>query len=189
MEAMLRFAFLIALLAVAVCLTATPVGAVTKDSSKSPQHKRLLHKQLKRYYHADGYIKAIGAVAARTIYSPNRPVKEKWVRATRWLMHVRADARSRITKLKKAIEARAHPFVDLCLDKLIRREGGYNAHATNPTSGAYGAPQALPGYKMASAGADWRDNIWTQIRWMLVYVQKYGGSCGALAHSYSYGWY
>lgn len=47
---------------------------------------------------------------------------------------------------------------------------------------AYGVPQANPGTKMASAGADWRTNPWTQVRWMIVYViNRYGGECQALA--------
>lgn len=83
------------------------------------------------------------------------------------------------------------PFpIDSCTRTLLDREGGMNPHATNPTSGAYGGPQALPGSKMASAGPDWRDNIWTQIRWMIGYMnERYGGSCAALAHSYSHGYY
>lgn len=84
------------------------------------------------------------------------------------------------------------PFaIDSCTRTLLGREGGMNPHAQNTQgSGAYGGPQALPGSKMASAGADWADNIWTQIRWMIGYMNsKYGGSCNALAHSYSYGWY
>ena len=36
-------------------------------------------------------------------------------------------------------------------------------NATNPTSGAYGIPQALPGSKMGSAGSDWKTNPATQI--------------------------
>ncbi|HYF72265.1 MAG TPA: lytic transglycosylase domain-containing protein, partial [Nocardioides sp.] len=45
-----------------------------------------------------------------------------------------------------------------CLDSLWTRESGWNPSADNPTSSAYGIPQALPGSKMASAGADWATN-------------------------------
>lgn len=76
-----------------------------------------------------------------------------------------------------------------CLDELVQRESGWDVHATNPTTGAYGLPQALPGSKMASAGPDWRDNPRTQIRWMFGYVRKYGGPCGALAFQKAHGWY
>ena len=59
-----------------------------------------------------------------------------------------------------------------------------------PVLGAYGIPQALPGSKMASAGADWATNPVTQIRWGLGYIQdRYGSPCGAWGHSQSHGWY
>ena len=57
-------------------------------------------------------------------------------------------------------------------------------------SGAYGVPQALPGHKMKSHGSDWATNVWTQIRWMISYVNgRYGGSCAALAFHRANGWY
>jgi hypothetical protein len=43
-----------------------------------------------------------------------------------------------------------------CLDDLWNRESGWRVTADNPSSSAYGIPQALPGSKMASAGSDWR---------------------------------
>ncbi|KMY22800.1 protein of unknown function [Actinobaculum suis] len=77
-----------------------------------------------------------------------------------------------------------------CLVTLWNRESGWNHLAQNPSSSAYGIPQALPGSKMASAGADWRTNPATQIKWGLGYIQgRYGTPCGALAHSNSVGWY
>jgi hypothetical protein len=51
-------------------------------------------------------------------------------------------------------------------------------------------PQALPGAKMASAGADWQTDPATQIRWGLGYIQAtYGSPCAAWAHEESAGWY
>lgn len=77
-----------------------------------------------------------------------------------------------------------------CLDALWTRESGWNIHAANPTSSAYGIPQALPGSKMASAGADWADNPATQIKWGLGYIAaRYGSPCSAWSHSESLGWY
>src|SRR5699024_3929801 len=77
-----------------------------------------------------------------------------------------------------------------CLNSLWARESGWNPHAQNPSSGAYGIPQALPGSKMASAGADWRTNPATQITWGLNYIAgRYGSPCGAWGHSQSVGWY
>lgn len=67
-----------------------------------------------------------------------------------------------------------------CLDSLWIRESGWNPGAVNPYSGATGIPQALPGSKMASAGADWATNGDTQIRWGLGYIhERYGTPCGA----------
>jgi hypothetical protein len=77
-----------------------------------------------------------------------------------------------------------------CLNLLWDRESGWNPSAANPSSGAYGIPQALPGSKMATAGADWATNPATQIRWGLGYIQaSYGSPCGAWAHETSSGWY
>lgn len=77
-----------------------------------------------------------------------------------------------------------------CLDKLWTRESGWKVTADNPTSSAYGIPQALPGRKMAAAGADWQTNADTQIRWGLDYVSaRYGTPCKAWAHSRTHGWY
>ena len=73
---------------------------------------------------------------------------------------------------------------------IIYRESGCRVDATNASSGAYGIPQALPGTKMASAGADWQTNPVTQIRWMIGYVNgRYGGWQGAMAHKNARGWY
>jgi hypothetical protein len=77
-----------------------------------------------------------------------------------------------------------------CLQPLWFHESGWNPSAENPSSGAYGIPQALPGSQMASAGADWRTNPATQIRWGLNYIQgRYGSPCGAWAHEQSDNWY
>ena len=56
------------------------------------------------------------------------------------------------------------------LYRLWSAESGWRWNADNPTSSAYGIPQALPGSKMASAGRDWRTNAATQIRWGLGYI-------------------
>jgi murein DD-endopeptidase MepM/ murein hydrolase activator NlpD len=77
-----------------------------------------------------------------------------------------------------------------CLNLLWNKESRWNYRARNPYSGAYGIPQALPGGKMASAGADWRTNPVTQITWGLGYIADlYGTPCGAWSHSKSHGWY
>jgi hypothetical protein len=77
-----------------------------------------------------------------------------------------------------------------CLQPLWNAESGWNVSASNPSSGAYGIPQALPGSKMASAGPDWQTSAATQIRWGLGYIRSvYGSPCGAWSHEQAYGWY
>jgi hypothetical protein len=77
-----------------------------------------------------------------------------------------------------------------CLDKLWKKESGWNYKALNNSSGAYGIPQALPGDKMASAGSDWKTNPATQIEWGLGYIKgRYGTPCKAWSHSQNVGWY
>jgi hypothetical protein len=78
-----------------------------------------------------------------------------------------------------------------CLIEIWNHESGWNPRATNPNGGAYGIPQALPGSKMASAGADWQTNPATQIRWGLDYIaSRYGDPCGAWSTWQAHGgWY
>jgi hypothetical protein len=77
-----------------------------------------------------------------------------------------------------------------CLISLWNQESGWNVDATNPASGAYGIPQALPGSKMASAGPGWQTDAATQIRWGLGYIRStYGSPCGAWDHEEADGWY
>lgn len=76
------------------------------------------------------------------------------------------------------------------LDYIIMHESSYDTHAQNPTSPAYGIPQALPGSKMASAGADWHDNPATQLKWMFGYlISRYGGLPQAYAYKLAHGVY
>jgi hypothetical protein len=77
-----------------------------------------------------------------------------------------------------------------CVDNIWSQESGWNVHAANPTSSAYGIPQALPGSKMASAGPNWEDNAETQIKWGLGYIRdRYGSACAAWGFKSSHGWY
>jgi hypothetical protein len=77
-----------------------------------------------------------------------------------------------------------------CLDKLWTKESQWKVSADNPSSSAYGIPQALPGNRMAAYGPDWRTNPVTQIKWGLDYIEiRYGSPCNAWAHSTAKGWY
>lgn len=74
-----------------------------------------------------------------------------------------------------------------CLNSIIERESGWNVHAENPGSGAYGIPQSLPGWKM---GPGWQDSAWVQLRWMVGYVRaQYGSPCSAWAFWQGHGYY
>lgn len=75
------------------------------------------------------------------------------------------------------------------LIKLWDQESGWRWNAANP-SGAYGIPQSLPASKMASAGADYRTNPETQIRWGLSYISSvYHNPQGAWNHEVANNWY
>jgi hypothetical protein len=77
-----------------------------------------------------------------------------------------------------------------CLDTLWEHESGWNPRATNPSSGAYGIPQALPGEKMAAYGDDWQTNPATQIKWGLNYIaDRYSTPCGAWSFWQANNWY
>lgn len=68
------------------------------------------------------------------------------------------------------------------VDYIISHESGWNYRAVNRSSGAYGLPQSLPAGKLASAGADWRDNPVTQLRWANNYAVGRYGSWEAAYH-------
>lgn len=73
---------------------------------------------------------------------------------------------------------------------LWNQESGWRWDAKNPSSGAYGIPQALPASKMVSAGGDWQTNPQTQIKWGLQYIKStYGSPAAAWAHEQANNWY
>jgi hypothetical protein len=108
----------------------------------------------------------------------------------------RAASRATITKnfSPGSVQALAQSIVGAsqfqCFSNIVSRESGWDYTATNAGSGAYGLVQALPGDKMASAGADWRTNPATQIKWGLSYMNsRYGSPCGAWSFWQSHSWY
>lgn len=116
----------------------------------------------------------------------------------RWVLRIwqeRANTVCRVVDHLRGARVLAS-VVDPCLVGIIRREnarfdptidygwGHGNVHE------AYGIPQANPGTKMASHGADWRTNPITQLRWMADYARaRYGSNCGALHHRITRGMY
>jgi hypothetical protein len=76
------------------------------------------------------------------------------------------------------------------LNLLWEAESSWNVSAENPSTGAYGIPQAVPGTKMASAGPDWQTDAATQISWGLSYIKAaYGSPRTAWEHEVTDGWY
>ncbi|WP_172639025.1 transglycosylase SLT domain-containing protein [Streptomyces tailanensis] len=77
-----------------------------------------------------------------------------------------------------------------CFSNIVDHESDWNYKAVNPSSGAYGLFQALPGTKMSSAGSDWQTNPATQIKWGLNYMEsRYGSPCGAWSFWQANQWY
>lgn len=85
-----------------------------------------------------------------------------------------------------------------CFDQIIRHESGWNPWSDNGAGWEEtgGIPQAHPSRKMASAGDDYRQNVWTQVKWGLDYIESvYGTPCNAWdrwqsrAANGRYGWY
>jgi len=75
------------------------------------------------------------------------------------------------------------------LANIYDNESGWRVEAGSP-GGAYGIPQALPGYKMGSAGSDWQTDATTQITWGLGYITaRYGTPCGAWSYWQGHGYY
>ncbi|MFJ3217728.1 transglycosylase SLT domain-containing protein [Kitasatospora sp. NPDC086801] len=80
----------------------------------------------------------------------------------------------------QAVAAQIVPANQLAaFSQIIAHESSWNVTATNPSSGAYGLAQALPGSKMATHGSDWQTNATTQIKWALDYMNSRYGSPNA----------
>ncbi|MFC9908761.1 transglycosylase SLT domain-containing protein [Streptomyces sp. NPDC059862] len=77
-----------------------------------------------------------------------------------------------------------------CFSNIVDHESDWNYRAVNPSSGAYGLFQALPGSKMSSVGSDWQTNPATQIKWGLNYMnERYGSPCDAWSFWQANHWY
>lgn len=75
-----------------------------------------------------------------------------------------------------------------CLDSLYVSESNWNMHADNPTSSAYGIPQALTQTHDMPAG--YFDSAEVQIRWGLDYIRSaYGSPCNAWSFKQGHNWY
>ena len=77
-----------------------------------------------------------------------------------------------------------------CLDALWVSESDWDPTADNPTSTAYGIPQALTGGTHDNLPADYMTNPVSQIRWGLWYIENsYGSACSAWSFKQANNWY
>jgi hypothetical protein len=77
-----------------------------------------------------------------------------------------------------------------CLDELWISESDWDPTADNPTSTAYGIPQALTGGTHDNLPADYMTNPVSQIRWGLEYIRdSYGTACSAWEFKQANQWY
>jgi hypothetical protein len=75
-----------------------------------------------------------------------------------------------------------------CLDSLYVSESNWRIDADNPTSSAYGIPQALT--QLHDLPADYMTSAESQIRWGLGYIQDtYGTPCNAWSFKSANNWY
>lgn len=189
---MRKLSFIIACLAV--------VGGGVTETAQAKPHQRCpgIHEGIRFYRTATHtWQQKLGYEITKASKMPIRSCKyAEWV-AKLWQKRakVHKEKYERVLAERARVAraaARANgPFqLPACTVELVNREGGMRPDAVNPYSGAYGAPQALPGSKMKSAGSDWATNLWTQLRWMIGYVNgRYGGMCNALAFQVRNGWY
>jgi hypothetical protein len=95
-----------------------------------------------------------------------------------------AYARSRLSAYGWGIE-QMKPLI-----LLWNQESGWNRLARNPSSGAYGIPQALPPSKMGPAANPPTSSAAAQINWGLGYIKgRYGTPAGAWSHEVAFNWY
>jgi hypothetical protein len=159
------------------------LDAIHKAADARADRRRAIEKRRK----AEARAAAARAAAARAAAARAAHEQTAGRAATRTTFS--GDARG----IARQIAAQKYGWGDgqfACLDSLWAKESGWNAQATNPSSGAYGIPQALPGSKMGAYGSDWRTNPATQIKWGLSYIDgRYGSPCSAWSTAQSRGWY
>jgi hypothetical protein len=163
------------ILVAAVAITAAPASAQLTAHPRCASLRCREASQKQNLHHA------------RFLCHYGRNATRRWgCQALRWLTRELKKTENRLQPwghmpIRQYVE-RYHP----CLAGIIAREnrtydptldyGGGHGNVNE----AYGIPQATPGTKMSSAGPDWRTNPWTQLRWMIGYVDgKFGSECAA----------
>lgn len=170
---------LLTVVALSVLATATgsTAQAYLQAKPKDRSNKAILASQTVNLKHA------------RYVCNNGANAHKRWAcHAVKWLTRERNE-----TLAKMVPKWGPWSFPDSCLREISRREtaGTYSPTIWNyQGSGAYGIGQALPASKMARYGSDYMTNPWTQLRWMIDYVNgRYGSSCAALAYHNAHGYY
>jgi hypothetical protein len=115
-------------------IVALSVATPAYSSSSSFTHGQAL----RQYYHAVGYIKAIGKNAHRTIYSPNHATRTKWVAALHYLIRVRHRAYLTLHPTPVQPTVSAQSWLIGAFECIHSHEGAWNANTGN---GYYGGVQ------------------------------------------------
>lgn len=173
----------------------SPIPSVRPIAQNDPQKARTAQETARDSYHAtvlrrEARKKRAQAQAATVASTPAPPVTQvpAAAPATPAVPAPQGDPQQIAEAMLASYGWPVTEFA--CLLPLWMRESGWNVYASNPGSGAYGIPQALPGDKMASAGADWQTSATVQITWGLGYIESvYGTPCNAWSHEESVGWY
>jgi flagellar biosynthesis GTPase FlhF len=134
------------------------------------------------------------AAAEDRLEQERKEKKERAERASRSAVRSASAFATQSSYTVAEVQAMARQMVPgdqfQCFSNIVNHESTWNYRASNPSSGAYGLVQALPGSKMASAGADWQTNPATQIKWGLNYMDsRYGSPCGAWSFWQANHWY
>ena len=185
--------------------------AVTLDNIAGPQQPDALSASLTeqaqiQQAQAEASAQKLAEEAARQKAATEAAQKKAEAEAAAKAKAAEAAAKAKAAKIAaeaaatgdysvSAVQAMAQQIVGnatqyQCFSWIVTHESGWNYRATNASSGAYGLVQALPGSKMASAGADWQTDPATQIKWGLSYMNsRYGSPCGAQSFWEANGWY
>jgi hypothetical protein len=132
----------------------------------------------------------------RRIASPKKALAAAALAAaTTGMVLTSAPAQAATPTSASSAQAVAHQMIPdpvqyEAFNKIVSHESGWNMHATNASSGAYGLVQALPASKMSTAGSDWKSNPATQIKWGLNYMNsRYGSPAAAWNFWSTHHWY
>jgi len=170
-------------------------NGLAEDGAYGPQTELALHNKVKEVQRVAGTT-ADGAYGANTTaavksYQSTHGLTADGIAGPNTMSKMGVARTVWITAQKKIVQHGWTVAAQFdCLNTLWDHESNWKVYATNPSSGAYGIPQSLPGSKMSAAGADWQTNPATQIEWGEDYIQsRYGTPCAAWSFWQVNHWY